>query len=106
MAAATNPRAGKDTKEPQTTTPTEAKTSEPSTEGGPRTVFDEGGAVVTVESPSPVGGATQVRRPCVVKADFHIGVATSGSKVCSYHAMHYDTNGKPRQPMTHTAKEG
>jgi hypothetical protein len=36
-------------------------------------------------------------RECVVEADFHVGLATPGSVVCSYHAMHYDANGNRRQ---------
>lgn len=36
------------------------------------------------------------RRACVVKADFHVGQATPGSKVCSYHAMHYAADGSKR----------
>lgn len=36
------------------------------------------------------------RRPCVAPGDFHVGYATPGSKVCSYHAMHYDSDGNRR----------
>lgn len=36
-------------------------------------------------------------RECVVETDFHVGRATPGSLVCSYHAMHYNTDGSRRQ---------
>lgn len=36
------------------------------------------------------------RRECVVDADMHVGRAVPGSKVCSYHTMHYDNDGNRR----------
>lgn len=36
-------------------------------------------------------------RECVVKADFHVGLAVNG-RVCSYHAMHYLADGTRRKP--------
>jgi hypothetical protein len=33
---------------------------------------------------------------CVVDEDFHVGRAVPGTKVCSYHTMHYNNDGSKR----------
>lgn len=37
----------------------------------------------------------RVESDCVVDSDMHVGRAVNG-KVCSYHAMHYDAEGRRR----------
>lgn len=68
-------------------------------DGKPVTTFEGEGASVTVAS-DPVGvpGDAAGRRKCSVNEGegFHMGAATPGSKVCSYHAMHYSADGSLR----------
>lgn len=80
--------------------PAAAETTEPSTEDGERVVYsDDSGNTVTVESPGlPYGAEGLPKRECVVPGDFHIGSAVPGTKVCSYHTMHYDNDGRRREP--------
>jgi hypothetical protein len=91
------PPPAKDTTPPGDTTPDRASTSTPSTEGGPVTVDTPPGTAVIVDSPQPdPDDVTAPRRPCVVKAEHHVGAAVPGSKVCSYHTMHYNNDGTRR----------
>lgn len=39
----------------------------------------------------------RVESDCVVDADFHVGRAVPGTKVCSYHTMHYAADGSRRK---------
>ncbi len=96
-APATAPAAPKDDIKPD---PAPAETTEPSTEDGPRVVYsDDDGNTVTVDSPGPAYGPEGLpKTACVVPGDFHIGSAVPGTKVCSYHTMHYDNDGRIRQP--------
>ena len=67
-------------------------------DGKPVVTFEGPGAQVTVSSP-PEGSTDGAQRPaCLVNGGegFHVGRATPGSVVCSYHAMHYNTDGTPR----------
>lgn len=66
--------------------------------GEPVTTFEGPGAQVTVASDPAYAGDGQMRPKCVVNGGegFHVGRATPGSAVCSYHAMHYNTDGRPR----------
>jgi hypothetical protein len=67
--------------------------TEPSTgsKAAPAAKSDDQAADTT---PDPRG---KVESTCVVRADFHVGNAIPGTKVCSYHTMHYAADGSRRQ---------
>lgn len=67
-------------------------------DGEPVVTFEGPGAQVTVASDPTATGDGSQRPACVVNSGegFHVGRAVPGSMVCSYHAMHYDNNGRPR----------
>lgn len=49
----------------------------------------------------PAAAAASDARPkvesdCVVESDYHVGRAIPGTKVCSYHTMHYAADGSRR----------
>jgi len=77
--------------------PTVADTAATSTTATSKGDAPKSDSTLTVDddgTPSKAAAEAQGGR-CVVKSDFHVGRAVNG-KVCSYHAMWYQPNGKPR----------
>ena len=99
--------------DPTPEVPPAPETSEPSTEGGPRTVLATDDTAVIVDSPGPetdpsfVPGPDGGRRECVVPGGHHVGAAVPGSQVCSYHTVWYRTDGTRRSdPLPDGSKKG
>src|SRR6187401_1311941 len=96
LAADASGPAGADVAPPPSDSPVQQSMAN---DGEPVVTFEGPGAQVTVASdPAATGPDSNNRPACVVNSGegFHVGRAVPGSLVCSYHAMHYDNNGRPR----------
>jgi hypothetical protein len=61
--------------------------------------FEGPGVAVIVGEPAEPPVVEAPKSDCVVKADTHVGMAVKPGKVCSYHTMHYHSDGTRREGL-------